>query len=1211
MSSLAPFLPPHLLDLLARGEGQDRSSSVALLFSDISGFTSLTEALAGRGREGAEEIARVVNVAFRPAIKAIEARGGSIVSFGGDALFAVFHGETAVGDALVAAEAIRDRFSRRGKVATSAGDVKLSVSQAIHHGELSEFHLRAGDRRHYLVGGPAVRSLARLEAKTEAGEIKVSRSATVRLRHEPASGRRIAETGARASEEAIATYLDPGLVGSLQSFRGEFRRAAVLFLETRGFRKRSMRSWFVSLATELVRYDGILLKTDLSASGTKWICLFGIPAAHEGDPDRAARVALQIFHLALSGLSLRGGLHTGTLANILIGTRSRCSFDVMGDVVNTAARAMDEAAWGEVLVSDECSRELTGVTTGTSRSRKVKGKRRPLLLHALKSSRPAPKAIHVAAPMIGRDRELAAVVSLLQKARTGVGGTFVIKGDAGLGKSRLAHEASKAAREMGFAVHQGCAASFGGTAYEAISGLVRDSLGLPQVPGMEQVLTRVTTVSRELGLKAVDRHHLAEVLGARYKDSPIEHLDPETATINNRIAVREYLQSIARLRPRLFLLEDLHDADGASIEVIESLTKGMSTTCGLLLLLSRPAYEPPRGISEITLGDLPEAMVNRLIEAHLGFVPPRVGKLIRERAGGNPFYVEELVRHLLESGILRLSDSGYELARDIRSDDLPPGIETLIAARLDKLCGDARRVAQHASVIGRSFLLELLIQMRGMARTAPAAIPELAAREIVFQKVSSLKASPIEYVFKHALTRDVAYAGMLSAHRRRAHHDVADVIERAFAAQRESFLATLGHHRERAGERKKARRAYAAGARAAVNRYAHEEAERLYRNYLRLVERQTGESLKVTCKLGDVLGVRGRTQEATDLYREAVLDARRLCNRRMECVGLLNLGNTLWQTGRGNEARECLDGALQICREDADRDAEGHVLGSLASLSYTEGEMRKAQELYEQAIAIARTERGGRGEGVLLSNLALLQQDQGQIDKARTLHMRALRIARREADRMSEGRILSNLAALCLEQGRFEEGRDLMKQAAAINREAGNRRSEAIVIANLGGLNQNIGRMEDAREYHSRALAIARELDDRSFEGIVLNNLAGCDLVMMRDLGRAKEHARESEAILRNAGDKVALGITLARRGHIRLAEGKSARHIVTEVRVLAKQLALGPEAALAKTLAQLERAQAAFRAGRQLVCGHSAEDLSDGQRRFIAESRARGTPPL
>ena len=802
MASLAPLVPPDLLKSLANQRRLPPTGHVdwldaALLFSDISGFTALTEKLQQRGREGAEEISTVINRAFRPLLRALDRWEGSVFSFGGDAVFVVFSGQRAVSRAVAAAEEIRDQFERRGLIKTSVGATHLRIKQAIHCGRVKAAHLGSETRRHYLVCGASVSALARLEKEARSGRILLSAAARRRAAGERRPKAR-ARNRLRVPPALVKPYVVPHVLASRAHFRGEFRRAVMAFIETKGHSLRRLQRFVLLLDEVLARFGGVLVSPDLSPVGTKWLCAFGAPTIHEDDGERAARTVIEILARCPAGLDLRGGMHAGTVANTWIGGPTRRSYELLGDVTNTAARAAAKADWGEFLVTEAMQSHLRAIETRPRGSHRVKGKSRPLILHAIEGVRNFAGQVRVTGPMIGRDDELERIRHSLTAARRRRGSAFGIKGDAGMGKSRLKQEAVRLASELGFAVHEGRAASFQGKAYWTMGSLIKGALGVPEIVSREEILSRVDRASSELGLRLVDRHHLAEVLGARHPNSPIEQLDAETIRLNNNIAVESFVRALSRAQPRLLVLEDMHWADGASADTARWLARGVAKEAIVLLELYRPGYKVTAEATEIPLAELPDASVEALVLALLGSATADIVKRVRRKAGGNPFFVEEMVRHLEEGSVGRGAPDTVGGLGD-RIEGLPPSIEALIAARLDRLSPQVRRVAQLASVIGRQFSLELLGRLSAVSRYASAAVEELAARELLVANPGDNPTT--EYAFKHALTRDVVYAGIFVGHRRQDHRAVANAMEAALGDAREDFLAVIGHHREQAGQR--------------------------------------------------------------------------------------------------------------------------------------------------------------------------------------------------------------------------------------------------------------------------------------------------------------------------------------------------------------------------------------------------------------------------
>ena len=1130
MKSLAGFLPPHLLNRrskVALGVEPPVGGRLesALLLADVSGFTSLTEKLQSRGREGAEEIAMVINRAFRPAIRTIEGWGGSIVSFGGDSVFAVFPGASPARRAVRAAEEIRARFARRRSIVTSAGSVELGIKLVVHFGAVRETVLSSSGRHHYLVTGNPIRSLARMEKRAARGGVNVSSEARARLRVErpprPGGARR---RGGRI-DAPLRALLAPWLAKVLRGFEGQFRTLSILFLETTGGALRPMQSFVARLHQILELYGGVLLETDISPLGTRWLCVFGLPEAHEDDADRAARAGIALCESESIGLRLRGGLSTGVTVNILIGTASRHNFGIMGDAVNTAARALGEAAWGEILLTEDALGRLRSATTRDRGLHVVKGKAAPLRLHALAHARRETRRIEVSAPLVGREDELRALTAALGRARHGRGGIVGVRGDAGLGKSRLKWELQKLARARGFRVLEGRALPFGAGPYQAIGDLLRQAVGVPQDVAVDITLARVARHARRLGLGEVEGRHLAEVLGARAPRSPLDHLGGDAIRLNNMLAIQSHLAALSDREPSLFVLEDLHWADEMTRGTVRFLAEreSLARSRAMLLLLYRPGYEPPGEIPEQVLSEIPGSSVNAMLRALLGKLPAGVVQVLREKAGGNPFYVEEMVRHLIEFGFRPERWRGADRILQLGSRGLPNTIESLIEARLDRLSWQARRLIQLAAVIGRSFPRELLFRIDESRGLVKRGLGELLAHELLFENVSGEDPTGggrggrlRELIFKHAMTRDVAYGTILGARRRVLHRAVARALEKLFPHR---FHALLGHHWELAGDGSRARVAYLAGARLAASSYSHEMAERLYRAYLALVQKPTAESIEARRQLAErVLWVQGRGAAALAEHQRAFSDAGAIGDRRLQAMCLLNVGFSHQRSGRLREARAHYDETRTFLRASPDRRVEANLLGNLATLAGEQGQIEEAIGSCRRALRLYRKLGDHDSEGRLLVNLAAFQQERGLVDEARATYTRAARLARRSGDPRIEGIVLCNLANLHMGLGRLAEAEPAYEQSLALARKLGERRLEGVVLGNLAKIHRHHDRFGEARATYERAATMARDVGNRRLESYVLLSLADM-YVQLKRWDEARAAGRRGLEIACDVGD--------------------------------------------------------------------------------------------
>lgn len=1156
----AVYLPRMLVDRIAEhGRPQvyphrDRLDA-GLLMVDLphdAQPSALRDALPGDSgrfmRVDASAAVDRVNRTLPPVIDAVRHHGGSVLSVSRGCAFAVFPGADGAARARAASIRIEREFAGQPG----------AVRQRLHFGTVDAIHLGDEARSHFLVSGTSVASLARMTRGAMHGTVLVSAEARARMQDDILP---VTPPDPNRDVPDLAAYLPLGVDAMLERADGAYRSVACVWLETRGGQLDELQPFYLALCEVLRRYEGALVKSHPSQHGTRWLCAFGMAVAHEDDPERAARAALDLQAQMSNAIQLRGGLHGGVVASVATGQIDRRTLEIIGDVVVVAANAMECADWGEVWMTDVQRRFTPSVQVLPRGEYALGAAQQTVRLFSLFGQRPAARAVNVLAPLVGRDREIAALRDVLRAALEGRGTAIGICGETGLGKSRLKHEVTLMASPLGYAVHRGQAVSVGGVAYGVVAQLVAGAMGLPLGAEREVVLERVRTECQRLELTPDLRHHLAEVLGHRYHDTPLTAQSPKDIRLRNMQAIRAYVAAVSHDQPRLFVLDDLHWADETTLEAVAHLIEAVHTSSAVLLLLYRPGYPVPDDVPEIRLREIDGDDVARLAAALIGGpLAPEVEQLARDHAQGNPFYVEEIARHLHEASLLTVRRGRYALIREPTPDEVPRTLEALIASRLDRLPPAVQQVAQVGAVLGRRFPRLLLTHFDEVSGQVERALNVLEEAHILFKAVEHDE--PI-YVFKHALTREVVYGSILLRRRRRLHRAAAALIEGLFAGAREQFMPLLAHHYEQAGDRGPARSCYLAAAQRAAGRFAHGEAERLYRGYLGLVDQPTGESVSVRNFLAsEVLHQRGDLKQAAEEHDRALSDGKRIGDVSGQGIALRGLATIYWETGFMQQAEGACERALALLRQSGDRRATGTALMTLANIRGDQGHLDDAAAMYEEALAIHREIGNDHGAGLTLSNLAEVHRLQGRPDRARELYEEALTLTEQSGNQPSSGVVLSNLAVVYHELGETDAARTVFHRALAIHREVGARAFEAYTRCEIVRLERRLGAGHD-------------------------------ELTRMID---------KAMAVARDAGT-IDQALCLCEQGHIALADGHSARPQLAAAEELTPVSKVGADSEFGAAIVRLRHAVEAFEIGLPLVRGERADDLPDALRRRFIES--------
>jgi len=569
------------------------------------------------------------------------------------------------------------------------------------------------------------------------------------------------ETSLAVLRQQLSSLTDREI--SRSAMRGERKQVTVMFADISGFTAMSekldpeevrslINACFERLGQAIDRYDGHIDKF----IGDEIMALFGAPVAHENDPERALRAALDMMqtlkafnheHAAQipKPLALHFGINTGLVIAGGIGTSYRQDYSVMGDTVNLAARLEDLSEAGEILVGEDTYRLTAPLFEfETLKPVKVKGKAQPVrvyrLLKAKAQSGGQIRGIEgLYSPMVGRTTEFSTLTDIMQRFYQGQGGVVSVMGDAGLGKTRLIQELSYKCMEQGQAHWaEGRALSYAESAsYLVTRHVLRNMLGLgPETTPDDAESVLRDEISQILPDQTSDVYpYLAHLLEIHLDDDATQRIKYlEGQELHRRIieAAKNFIVARARHTPQVMVWEDLHWGDPSSLRLLETLLP-LTEQCALLFIL---VYRRPVRQSEIwtfhqqicnnldhihiklDLPPLTPAESGQLLDNLLGVsLQEKIRQLIITKAEGNPFYLEEVIRSLIDRGAIKPAKNGegWIATPHLGEIKLPDTLQGIIMARIDRLDPQTKRVLQVASVVGRNFAYKTLAQVTAEA----------------------------------------------------------------------------------------------------------------------------------------------------------------------------------------------------------------------------------------------------------------------------------------------------------------------------------------------------------------------------------------------------------------------------------------------------------------------------------------------------------------
>ena len=832
--------------------------------------------------------------------------------------------------------------------------------------------------------------------------------------------------------------------------------------------------------------------------GDALLALFGAPVAHEDDPERALRAALEMIArtagvgersaaYAGSPLMLHIGINTGPVVTGGFGAGSTKSYSVTGDTVNTAQRLQSMGAPGEVLVGPLTHRLTRHAFSYESLGDvALRGKAGSVLVHRLVGPLEAPRtargleALGLSAPLIGRDGELARMLDSLDLACAGSAQLVRVVGEAGIGKSRLVNEfIARLGDEDRFAdvaVRRTACSPLGEQSYGAIAAVVRSAAGMMLNEPPAETRAKLAALLTELGLAGDEANLmplLFHVLGLGDPDASLQHVGPEQLRRQILYAVRTIIDRRLALSPLLIIVEDLHWADAVSLEALRFVMDRLERTRLMLVVTHRSALDnDPLDSSRVShttlrLSPLSDSDGQRLLAAlfgdHWSRSSGNLGDRILDRAGGNPLFVEEIVRGLIEVGSLKRDGPHWRIESDNAATDIPAGIQAMLLARIDRLPQEPRRLAQEAAVIGPRFDARLLKAVAADPARLDADLELLCDAEIIEEVAGSGLTSSQGYRFTQTILQDVIYQNLLLQRRTEMHGRIGAAFERICgdSPERLEDLTLLGHHLSLGTAREKgARYLRAAGDRARMI-YANDDALRLYQQALAALgaAEQTPLQLQLSERIADLCGPAGRREIAHEHY-ETVLQAFRDSGDRAASARILRkIGRLLWDAGKRDKAEARYAEAAALL-DGADAPIEqAHLWQERGRLAFRTGDHAQAAKWADEALDCTRS--------------LPLGPDADDAREAALVTAEALN---------TKGVALARL-------GRSREAVREVERSVEVAEAAGLQGAACRGYTNLGVLYTTINPAQ-AMDVCRRGLEVARRIGDLGFQARLLANLA-------------------------------------------------------------------------------------------------------------------------
>jgi len=1019
---------------------------------------------------------------------------------------------------------------------------------------------------------------------------------------EPVASQATAEPRFTSPESYTPKHLAEKILTSKAALEGERKQVTVLFADLKGSMelladrdpeeaRKILDPVLERMMDAVHHYEG----TVNQVMGDGIMALFGAPLAHEDHAVRACYAALRMqesvkkyaeevrrSHAAV--VKIRVGLNSGEVVVRAIGSDLHMDYTAVGQTTHLAARMEQLADPGAIVITPDTLALAEGyVETTPLGPVQVKGLSQPVEVCEITGAGSVRTRFQAAAArgltrFVGRDAELAELRRAVEQARQGRGQVRAVVGQPGVGKSRLFHEFIRSAPAAGCLILESSSVSYGkARPYLPVIDLPKAYFRIEDRDDAQKISEKIT--GRILSVD--DALHAALPAFLSLLDVPVEDgrwqaLDPPQRRHQTLNAVRRLLLWESRVQPLLIAVENLHWVDSETQALFDGLVESLPAAGILLLVNYRPEYQHGWGnksyYGQLRIDPLPPESADELLRALVGedVALQPLKRLLIERTEGNPFFLEESIRTLIETQVLTGERGAYRLAKDVTSIRVAPTVQAVLAARIDRLSPENKRLLQSAAVIGKDVPLALLQAIAdGSEDDVRRGLSALQAAEFLYEATLF---PDLEYTFKHALTHEVAYGSLLQKTRLALHARIVEAIESFYADRMNEQVERLAYHAFRAEMWEKAVSYLRQAGTKAFARSANSESAASFEQALvalghRPETRETLEhAIDLRFDLRNSLLPLGRFETFHGYLREAEVLAKKLDDQRRLGWTSVYLCHYFWMTGCSREARTFGQSAYAIAERLGDFRLTVVASFYLGLACFAAGDTGQAEEFLRKTVpslegdlsrercglagfpsvmarsylGLAVAHRGDLEEGIALAqegvhlaesldhpyslivacwSLGSLYGVKGELGQAAHALERGLALCREWKLTVLSPLVTGPLGYVYALSGRVAEGLTLLHQALEGMESMGRGAYHSLVLVQLGEASVQAGGLEGAGAFAERALQLTRARGERGYEALALRLLG--DLAthgQPPDVAGAEGHYRAAMALANSLG---------------------------------------------------------------------------------------------
>ena len=1097
------LIPLYILEKYQKGELSGHFNGFAI-FTDISGFTAITQTLMQSGKEGAEVLSSIINGVFSPAIDSIYKYKGFVSSFAGDAFTAVFDTDD-VQLPLKAAFEISEIFSEKTVIKTRLGDFELASRIGISHGCIEYAIIDAGIQKTYYFMGEAIDRCAKSQqyagknqvltdaeflkklpphikfCEAEPGFFRVKSNPQVLPVSVPINHREL-------PVELCRDFIHIPVLDNIN--KGEFRDIVSCFI---GFSQQDDFKDAVSIVIrKCYEYGGYFNRVDFGDKGGTMLVIFGAPSGYEKLYQRAADFSLSLKDIP--DFRFKAGISAGTAYTGFIGSGFRSEYSALGSVVNLSARIMMDTEFQEINSEPFFARSVSGMFhMQSSGLRQFKGFSKEVEVFRLETRKEHSSKIEYKGMYAGRISESQKLAKFLEPLKKGKSaGIIYIEGSAGIGKTRFLDNFTKKHTEFSY-FYMPCDEILGKSHNPFIYFFNRyfnQKPGSSARQNKESFLSiykkMLNNVRDESLNKELSRTQsiIAALIGIEWEGSLYSSLDPKSRYENTIYAVKDFIKAHSLQKPVAIIFDDAHWIDTDSLSLLNEFIRNIIEFPIAVLLLCRfmdtgQSYNLlPGKAFHIELKPLQKESMMNIIQDILKTqsIPEKTLGYISEKSGGNPFFAEQISLFMVEN---RIFDNNFNITGTLES--IPAEIKQVIIARIDRLSFKLKEVVKTASVLGREFavmVLRELLSLKNISKNDKEikSYMKKGVKEQIWEFVSELTC-----IFKHILIRDAVYDIQLKDSLRKLHNLAGGIIESIYQENLAPHYEELAEHYMRAENRGKSIIYLEKSAMISTDNFKNENAVKFYDRLLKLLDESEDmeKYTEVLLKKGEIFHLTGRWNEARDIFMHVNALASNGKDESMVIKAKIALGQILIKQGNSREAFIMLEQALNRAEKSRNKDLVPNILHSIGYYHFRHSRFVKALEYYNRSLQKYREADNVQGVTSVLCGIGNVFHHQHRYKRALEYYEELLDNSRKSNNKRYIGVALGNIANVHHSLGDdYNITLDYHFKSLAIAQETGDREEISRAMGNIGQVYDEQGLHKKALAYYKMKLAICQELEN-------------------------------------------------------------------------------------------------------------------------------------